>query len=590
MTDVTFPNLSVTGKHWHLAQPDQRSLSAIMQQHNLSEIMARLLLNRGVMLEQVSTYLTPTLKNSLPEPFLLNDMEQAVARTVKALDEQEKIVVYGDYDVDGATSSALLRRYFHTIGHPIDLYIPDRLSEGYGANADALASLHAAGQQLVIIVDSGSVAFDPLETAAKLGLDVIVLDHHATETKLPQTCALVNPNRFDQSLPETWQHLRSLCAAGVAFLFVVALQRALRQRGWFDSQAEPSLLTLLDLVALGTVCDVMPLVGTNRAFVSQGLKVAKTQQNQGLKALGRISGITESLSAYHLGFMLGPRINAGGRVGKSTLGSLLLSTDDDLQAKIIGEELNTLNQQRQEIEKRVLDDALNQVERENLHKNPLVMVGHEGWHPGVIGIVASRLKEQYNRPACVVAFDQGLGKGSGRSVTGVEMGQAMHVAVHKGLLDKGGGHAMAAGFTVQQAKYDSFYDFLNTHFAAAVDSYKPTVKIDGVLSAQGATEDFLYSLQSLEPFGTGNPGPKFAFMHMRVTFMDVVGTNHIRCTLADAGGNKLTAMAFRCVGTPLEHALEQSRNQPIHVVGTLKLDHWNNKTTVKFFLEDAMLL
>ena len=580
-----FQGLSVSGKKWHLLQPNARSLSTVIQKHSLNEVIARLLLNRDVPLNEVENYLNPAIKNSLPEPFLLKDMEQAVLRTVEAIHHNQKIVVYGDYDVDGATSSALLRRYFEKINQPIDLYIPDRLAEGYGANPEAIKTLKKSGHDLVIMVDSGSVAFEPLNLAAEMGLDVIVLDHHATESQLPKAVAVVNPNRFDQDLQENWAHLRYVCAAGVAFLFLVALQRALRQAGWFQHE-EPNLLELLDLVALGTVCDVMPLVGINRAFVAQGLKVARGQKNKGILALCEISGVQEKLSAYHLGFMLGPRINAGGRVGKSTLGSILLTTQDDLEAKVIGDELNTLNQHRQDIEKQVLEQALNTVERENLHQNPLIMVGGEGWHPGVIGIVASRLKETYNKPTCVVGFDGAVGKGSGRSVSGASLGQAMHIAVHKGLLEKGGGHAMAAGFSVYKDQYDGFYDFLNNHFAPIMETYKPTLKIDGILSVPGATVALLEDLEKLEPFGNGNPGPKFAFMHMRVDFMTVVGGNHIRCTFSDMAGNKINAMAFRSVDTPLEEGLIYGRQNPIHVGGVLKLDQWNNRKSIQFFIDD----
>lgn len=582
-------SLSATGKLWHIKNPDERILLGLSQQYNLPEIVARLLVNRGITLETASSYLQPTLRDLLPDPSLLLDMDKSVARTLYAIENKQPIVVYGDYDVDGATASALLRRYFRDIGYPIQLYIPDRIEEGYGANPEALETLSKQGQKLILMVDCGTTAFEPLAHAQTMGLDVIVLDHHTAQPALPESVGVINPNRLDQNLGD-YEYLRYLCAAGVSFLFLIALQRALRQKGWFTNRPEPDLLQYLDLVALGTVCDVMPLIGLNRAFVSQGLKILKRRQNLGLSTLADIASVQETVSTYHLGFILGPRINAGGRVGQANLGSLLLTTDDKIEAQKIANSLNQFNLQRQEIEKQVLEEAIEQIETQSLHNHPVLLVGADGWHPGVIGIVASRLKERYNRPACVVGFENEIGKGSGRSITGVELGTAMHVAVHQSLLEKGGGHAMAAGFTVHKNKYDEFHNFLNEHLGRQIDGITPTLKLDGYLSIQGATQELLETIQHLEPFGNGNTAPKFAFNQVRVNYLDVVGETHFRCQLIDESGNRLKAMAFRAKDTPLGQYLEATKGQWIQVAGTLKLDSWQGSTNVSFTIEDAMAI
>ena len=579
--------LSATGKLWHLKTPNEREVLGLAQKYNLPEIVTRLLVNRGVTLETASNYLKPTLKELLPDPSLLLDMDTSVERTIQAIEQSQQIVVYGDYDVDGATASALLRRYFQDIGYPIQLYIPDRIEEGYGANKEALESLYNQQQKLVLMVDSGTTAFEPLEHAHSLGLDVIVLDHHTAQPALPKAISVVNPNRLDQDL-QSYTYLRYLCAAGVSFLFLVALQRNLRKRGWFDNKPEPDLRDYLDLVALGTVCDVMPIIGLNRAFVTQGLKVLKRRQNLGLSILSDITGINETISTYHLGFILGPRINAGGRVGKANLGSLLLTSNDKMEAQKIASSLNQFNLQRQEIEKQVLQEAIEQIEMHSLHNHPVLLVASEGWHPGVIGIVASRLKERYNRPACVVSFDKEIGKGSGRSITGVELGSAMHIAVHQALLEKGGGHAMAAGFTVHKNKYEEFHSFLNSHLGKKIKEIKPTIKLDGYLSINAATSTLLETIQCLEPFGSGNASPKFAFHQIRITYIETVGENHLRCQLSDESGNRLKAIAFRAKNTPLGNYLEETKSQWIQVAGTLKLDSWQGSTSVSLIIEDAM--
>jgi single-stranded-DNA-specific exonuclease len=583
-----FNTPSLTGRLWNVRDYDARTAQAIAQQYELPLTLGALIASRGYDKTTTADYITPKLRSLLPDPLMLKDMAAAVARTYQAMTTGEVLTVYGDYDVDGATASALLRRYLRAIGIPCGLYIPDRIDEGYGANAQALESLKQQGTGLVLMVDCGTNAFEALGHAAAVGLDIIVLDHHTAEAALPPAVAIVNPNRIDQDLGKHTD-LRHLCAAGVAFLFCVALNRELRQQGFFTpTRPEPDMRQFIDLVALGTVCDVMPLKGLNRAFVKLGFEVAAKHNNKGIQALCEVAGVYGPLTSYHFGFMLGPRVNAGGRVGLATLGSDLLTTQDGLHAQIIAKELHALNQQRQDIEKHVLAQAIDQIERETLEGRALIMVRGDDWHPGVIGIVASRLKEKFHKPVCVVSFDKGIGKGSGRSIPGVEIGTAMHNALHAGLLEKGGGHAMAAGFTVHATHYAAFYTFLENAFAPLVAKATPTLNLDGVLSLQGITADFIKSLSMLEPFGQGNPAPHFALTRVRPVYTQPVGENHLRVELADEAGKRLKAMAFRAVGTPLGEALSQPHAPYYHLAGTLKHDVWNGRAQTTFIIEDAL--
>jgi len=432
---------SLLGRRWRQRAADDRAALTLAQRLSLPEPIARVLAGRGIGAAEAEDFLNPTLRALLPDPLHLRDMAAAAARIAAAVMSGEPIAVFGDYDVDGATSAALLERFFAAAGVPIRVYIPDRLREGYGPNAPALLRLRAEGVGLVITVDCGTAAFEPLAAAAEAGLDVIVVDHHVAEPRLPRAAAVINPSRLDEESPH-----RQLAAVGVAFLLVVAVNRALREAGWYRLRCQPDLMQWLDLVALGTVCDVVPLTGVNRALVTQGLKVMARRANPGLAALADVSRLDERPNAYHLGFLLGPRVNAGGRVGEADLGVRLLTTPDPGEARALAERLDGYNQERQAIEARVLAEAIAAVE--GATAGSLAFATAPGWHPGVIGIVASRLKERYNRPAFVVALDGGIGKGSGRSVNGVDMGAAVIAAKQAGLLINGGGHAMAAGLTV----------------------------------------------------------------------------------------------------------------------------------------------
>src|SRR5229473_1189178 len=496
---------SLCGRRWRQSAGDERLALALAQRHGLPEIVGRILAARGVALDDAPGFLAPRLREMLPDPSLFKDMDRASSRIADAIQRGEIVAIFGDYDVDGATSAALLQRFIEAAGGRVAVYIPDRQKEGYGPNLPALLHLKAAGAAIVVTVDCGTTAHEPLAAAAASGLDIIVVDHHVAEPELPKAFAVVNPNRLD----ETGVH-GQLAAVGVAFLVAVAVNRALRAAGWYVARPEPDLLQWLDLVALGTICDVVPLTGINRALVAQGLKVMQLRGNPGIAALADIAGITERLGAYHAGFILGPRVNAGGRVGSAGLGAHLLATADAALAAGLARQLHDFNAERREIEAAVLAAAIIQVEQRNA-PSPIVFATGADWHPGVIGIVASRLKERYNRPSCVIAIKDGIGKGSGRSVSGVALGAAIIAARQEGLLVNGGGHAMAAGFTVEESKIGALREFLAARIEAAIGTEipQPMLTIDGAIAPTGATAEFLAVLQQLAPFGSGNPEPRF---------------------------------------------------------------------------------
>jgi single-stranded-DNA-specific exonuclease len=575
---------SLGGRRWRQRSGDDRAGLALAQQMGLPEIVGRLLAKRGVDAAEAERFLAPRLRDLLPDPAHLRGMDRAVERLVRAVRSGELIAVFGDYDVDGATGSALLQRFFVAVGARLRVYIPDRQREGYGPNAPALLRLREEGAGVVITVDCGTTAAGPLAAAAAAGLDVIVVDHHVAEPALPPALAVINPNRLDETSPHG-----VLAAVGVALLLVVGVNRGLREAGWYAERPAPDLLQWLDLVALGTICDVVPLTGLNRALVAQGLKVMRRRSNPGLAALADVAGVAERLDTYHAGFILGPRVNAGGRVGRSDLGSRLLASDDPLETMALARELDALNAERREIEARVLAQAIDQVESGDRHA-PMVFVAGEGWHPGVIGIVASRLKERYNRPACVVAMAGGVGKGSGRSMPGLALGSAVIAARQAGLLVNGGGHPMAAGFTVEAQHLHALRDFLAERAQAALgDSIlAPELSIDGLLAAGAATPELMTLLERLAPFGTGNVEPRFAFPNLRVLRAEVVGGQHLRCILGDGGGTaRLKAVAFRCLEGALGPALLHGQGRNFHLAGHLRGDHWQDRDDVQLMVEDA---
>jgi single-stranded-DNA-specific exonuclease len=471
------------------------------------------------------------------------------------------------------------------LGAPVLVHIPDRMVEGYGPNAPALLRLKAAGAGVVVTVDCGVTAFDALAEAAEAGLDVIVVDHHEAEAGLPRALAVVNPNRLDETSPHG-----HLAAVGVAFLVAVAVNKALREAGWYATRKAPDLMQWLDIVALGTVCDVVPLIGVNRALVTQGLKVMAKRGNCGIAALADVGGIKEKPEAYHAGYILGPRVNAGGRVGQADLGTRLLSTDDPAEAADCAQRLDAFNKDRQEIEAAVLLEAIEQVESRPDDGLPLVLAAGQGWHPGVIGIIAGRLKERYARPACVVAIEPGEAKGSGRSVPGLDLGGAIIAARQAGILTKGGGHAMAAGFSLKPERLDELRAFLGERLAAQMAGpLVPVLELDGALDANGATIELVETLRQLGPFGSGNNEPRFVLLGARIVAPRVVGSGHVACQLTGRAGGRLKAIAFRSADSELGHALLANDGTPLNLAGTLRIDTWQGNSAVQLFIEDAAL-
>ena len=579
---------SLLGKRWRARLPDSVAGLSLAQAIEVPEPVGRVLAARGIGggggRRTTSTRRSARL---LPDPLHLRDMETAIARLARALEAGEKIAIFGDYDVDGATSAALLSRFLGTVAAPPAIYIPDRLREGYGPNAAAMRMLAAQDVRVAVTVDCGISAFDALAEAADAGLDVIVVDHHVAEARLPRACAVIDPNRLDDDSPHG-----QLAAVGVAFLLVVGLNRHLREAGWYRNRAEPDLLQWLDLVALGTVCDVVPLTGVNRAFVRQGLAVMRQRRNLGLRTLGDVAGLEEPPGVYHLGFILGPRVNAGGRVGEASLGARLLTTEDDHKASEIARHLDALNRERQAIEQAVLEEAIEQVESAGggeASSVPLVLAHDERWHAGVIGIVASRLKERYNRPAIVVAWEDGVGKASCRSVPGVDIGAAVTAARQAGLLVNGGGHPMAAGFTVEQSGLEALRDFLYARLADAADAaaLAPSLGLDGALGVEGATADLLEMLEAAGPFGAGNPEPRFAIAAAQLQRADIVGRGHVRCQLAGRSGKRLKGIAFRAADNALGNALLAGAGAPFHLAGRLRLDRRRGTRAVELHIDDA---
>jgi len=571
---------SFSGKRWAARLADERGALLLAQRLEQPEIVGRILAARGIDADAAPEFLNPTLRTQLPDPSTFLDMNVAVERLLQAIEGEESIAVFGDYDVDGATASALLARYLRLVGSGCRIYVPDRLREGYGPNAAALEALRSAGVSLVVTVDCGTGAFEALESAARSGLDVIVIDHHVAEAALPPCHALVNPNRLD----ETGAY-RQLAAVGVAFLLLVALNRALRHHGRFARMPEPNLLDLLDLVALGTVCDVVPLTGVNRALVAQGLKVMARRGNTGLAALAVAAGLDDRPGAYHAGFILGPRVNAGGRVGRSDLGARLLSTDDRNEAEAIAAELNRFNAERRAIESLVLEQAIEAVDA--AAGTPAAVAVGRSWHPGVIGIVASRLKDRFGRPAFVISLEDGIGKGSARSVPGVDLGALITAARQAGLLMNGGGHPMAAGFTIAEAKIDALLAFLETRLAAADVDRVASLSLDGALAAGAATAELVALLDKAGPFGAGNPEPRLVFPNVRLVQAAPVGDAHVSCVFAGRDGGRLAGIAFRCLDGDLGPAVLSHVGRPLHVAGRLRTDRWQARERVRIHIDDA---
>jgi single-stranded-DNA-specific exonuclease len=574
---------SITGQAWRWRHSAADATDQSFQPDDLTD---QLLLARGVVRSELPRHRTPTIRDFMPDPSLFQDMDKAAARIADAVQAGEQLVIFGDYDVDGATSAALLIRLLRQLGLTPSAYIPDRLMEGYGPSGAALVRLAEGGAQLIVTVDCGAQAFDALDEAARAGVDVIVVDHHQCASRLPTALALVNPNRLDEC-DEAAAH-GHLAAVGVAFLLGAALIRTLRTRGFFQDRAEPRLLDLLDLVALGTVADVAQLRGLNRAFVTQGLKVMAGRRNVGLAALAEAARLTRSPLCSDLGFALGPRINAAGRVGTAGLGVRLLTTEDPLEAAAIAAELDHHNEERRAIEALVLEAA--EAAAAHQGNRALVLVAAAGWHPGVIGIVAGRLKEKFGRPAIVIGLDEnGVGKGSGRSITGVDLGAAVLAAKESGLLVAGGGHAMAAGLTVAGDRVEALADFLEDRLAAAVAAARDnqSLLIDAALSCRGVCPDLCDAMEAAGPYGAGWPAPRVAAGPVRILRADVVGSGHLRLLVAGDDGGHVKAVAFRMADSPLGVALRGAGGRKLWLAGRMKRDDWNGRNAAELHLDDA---
>jgi single-stranded-DNA-specific exonuclease len=552
------------------------------------DIVDQLLLGRGIVREELALHRSPSLRSFLPDPSIFSDMDSAADRVAQAILAGEQVTVFGDYDVDGATSAALLIRLLRALGHDAGAYIPDRLLEGYGPSGEALVRLGTEGSSLVVTVDCGAMAFEALAAAHEAGIDVIVVDHHKCAAELPRAFALVNPNRLDES-DEAAAH-GHLAAVGVAFVLGVALVRTLRRQGFFAERTEPDLFALLDLVALGTVADVAAIRGLNRAFVAQGLKVMAQRRNVGMAALIDASRLTRPPSCSDCGFALGPRINAGGRVGEANLGVRLLTTDDPDEARAIAEQLSTLNDERRAIEAAVQQAAEQQIDAQ--HNRAVLTIAGHGWHPGVIGIVAGRIKEKTGKPAVVIALDResGQGKGSGRSISGVDLGAAIIGAKDKGLLLAGGGHAMAAGLTIEEAKLDELAAWLDAQLAPAVAraSAERVVTLDLSLAPGGLTPGLVETLDSAGPFGVGWPAPRVAIGPVRLVRTELVGTDHVRLIASGQDGASFKAIAFRAAETAMGQALLHGvAGRRLWLAGRAKIDDWGSRPQAELHLEDA---
>ena len=579
---------SARGLCWeHRLNPLQEMAAlAMAQQHGVPDIVARVLAGRGVTVENAQRFLEPTIRDLLPDPGLLTDMMLAAGRIAQAIVGRERVAIFGDYDVDGAASSAMLKRFLRHYGIEAEIYIPDRIFEGYGPNPDAMRDLAARGARLIVTVDCGTNSAAAIAAANEAGAQVVVLDHHQVGGPLPAAYAVVNPNREDDLSGQG-----HLCAAGVVFLTLVETARQLRGSDE-NLPSPPDLLALLDLAALASVCDVVPLTGVNRAFVVKGLIAMRRMANPGLAALTRASRIGEPLNTFHLAFLLGPRINAGGRIGEAALGARLLATDDSVEAEAIAETLDRLNQERQAMEQEMLAEAKAEADAElAAGDGPAVLVtASDRWHPGIVGLIAARLKEHTRRPVFAISFNaNGVGTGSGRSISGFDLGHLVRDASAAGLLVKGGGHAMAAGITVEREKLGALRAFFEEQAGDAVSKLREedALHIDAALSADGATFELCDALEKAGPFGAGHPAPMLALPRHRIVDVRTVGTGHVRVELVSDAGGRLSAIAFRAADSDLGRFLLGRRGKVVHIAGNLATNHWNGAQQIQFRIIDA---
>ena len=579
--------VSVRGKNWISKEFNSDDIDFFKTNYFLDEIVAKLLSIRKIKKEEIKLFLEPSIKNILPNPFVLKDMDKSIERTIRAINNNEKIGIFGDYDVDGATSTAILGQYFRSVKINFEIHIPDREKEGFGPNEKAFLNFINLGVSLIFTVDCGTLSFKPIDFAKKNNTDVIVLDHHQSEVSLPNAHSIVNPNRFDDR-----SDLNYLCAAGVCFLFLIALNKRLRDQNWFKLHSidEPNLLNILDLVSLGTVCDVVPLVGLNRAIVKQGLKILNKKQNLGLKTLIGLNNIENNITAYHLGYVLGPRINAGGRVGKSSHGANLLLNKNAQETFKLASELNNYNKERQLLEA----ELLNKIIKKNYQSNedPVIIIHGENWHEGVIGIIAARVKEKFNKPTIIISVTSGVGKGSARSINGFDIGSVILGAVQNELLIKGGGHKMAGGFTIDIEKIELFKEFVFKKFKSINMNLenKKNYHFDMEIAPSALNVDFWEKINLLAPFGSGNTEPKFLIENLKVVNSKIVGEKHIKSVLIGSDSSTIKAISFNSVDTDLSSYLLKKNSKNLSIVGKLSLNEWRGQKNVEFIIDDISVI
>ena len=578
---------SVTEKNWIQKEFNLEDLNFFKDNFFLDEIIAKLLAIKNIKREDAKLFLDPTIKNSLLDPYLLKDMDKAVERTAQSISNNEKIGIFGDYDVDGATSTAVLGHYFKSLNIPIEIYIPDRQQEGFGPNIDGFNKLIKQGCKIIFTVDCGTLSYEPIEFANKNNINVIIIDHHQSEITLPKAHSIVNPNRFDDR-----SELNYLCAAGVCFMFLVALNKKLRNENWFEKNStnEPNLLNYLDLVSLGTVCDVVPLVNLNRAFVNQGIKIMSQKKNIGLKTLMDLCEVPNDISPYHLGYILGPRINAGGRVGKSTHGANLLLSENSQEVYQIANDLNNYNKDRQLLEKDLLNLILNSTQ--NINDDPVIVLAGENWHEGVIGIIAARIKEKFNKPAFIISINGNIGKGSARSIYGFDIGTAVISAVQNNLLVRGGGHKMAAGFTIDINKIEEFRSFLIRKFKSINMQLEKKLDLyfDSTIAPSAINYEFYQKINTLSPFGSGNSEPKFVIENVKLIKSNIVGEKHIKSIFEGADGSIFKSITFNSVSNNLGAHLLAKSTKNLNILGKLSLNQWKGQTNVEFIIDDISVI
>ncbi len=576
-------SISVSNKSWILKKYNENQLSYFKDNFSLDEITSKLLSIRNIKNEEVNGFLNPSIKNFLPNPENLIDMKKSSLRTVEAIKNHEKIGIFGDYDVDGASAAALLGNFFSSINIPFEIYIPDRRKEGYGPTINAFQKFINSGVDLIYTVDCGTLSFEPIEYAKSKNIDVIVLDHHQSEINLPKAYSIINPNRLDDK-----SNLNYLCAAGVTFMFLVSLNKHLRLINWFKEKKiqEPNLIEYLDLVSLGTVCDVVPLIGLNRAIVKQGLKVLKSKKNLGLKTLIDICGINTHPNVYHMGYVLGPRINAGGRVGKSSHGANLLLNSNAKEVFKIATELDQFNRERQYLEEDVLNKI--SIEANKTQSDPVIILSGKNWHEGVIGIVASRLKDKFNKPVIIITVDKNLGKASARSIIGFDIGSIIIAAMQEKILIKGGGHKMAGGFTIDVNNIEKFKDFVLKKFKNKDKNHtkNKSLYLDSIISPAALNLDFFNKINNLAPFGSGNPEPKFVIENLKTLNNKVIKNKHVKSVLLGQDGSTIKTIAFNSAGNEIGAYLLKKDNKLFNIAGKLSLNEWKGQSNVEFIIDD----